>query len=254
MRKDYERKMTEKQVSFYHTQGAYLDGSKDLTRRIHWRIKPGEVFMGVDKMQGIPKGGHRIRLGRSICHAIGMEPVDEIVRRPQRYDRAGVLRSEVVREGFPAFATEIVNITPDGKWDDELLTGDYGLILLDGNAGHPEYAYFTIRPGESAYIPLIGHAVSSEPGEVPTQTPTPEPTVTVLPTPTTTPEPTITTPVPTTVPTPEPTITILPTPVPTPEPCEVHYVWVCGNWGTFCWGKFCIPNPGHCTLVKQCIS
>ena len=149
---------------------------------------------------------------------------------------------EMILTSITNDGTEIVNITPDGKWDDELLTGDYGLILIDGNAGHPESTYFTIRPGESAYIPLIGHAVSSEPGVLPTQTPlptdtiTPEPTATISPTDTPTPEPTFTveptttlTPVPTTIPTTSPTVSPTITPLPTPV-CHKEKVCVPGYW------------------------
>jgi hypothetical protein len=143
-------------------------------------------------------------------------------------------------------------ISPDGYYYAFLVPGEYDLVLPDGNAGHPEYARITIQAGEKIVVPFLGHAVSFDPDILPTQTITPEPTATPLPTISPTPVPTtVPTPVPTTIPTTEPTI--VPTPSPTQPPCEVHYVWVCGNWEWFCWNGNCIPNPGHCSWVKECI-
>jgi hypothetical protein len=93
------------QASFWYTMSDYRNGTKDLTRRVKWRVPPGEQFMGVDKMQGIPKGGHRIPLGPSTCISVEEEPVNEIVIRPFRKDdKFPDGEYEVVREGLPAFA------------------------------------------------------------------------------------------------------------------------------------------------------
>jgi hypothetical protein len=91
-------------VSFHYTQAQYRSGEKDLTRRVKWRVKPGDQFRGVEKMQGIKKGEHRIPLGVSLCLSVEEEPLNEIVKRPYRFDRIPILGEwEVVREGFPAF-------------------------------------------------------------------------------------------------------------------------------------------------------
>jgi hypothetical protein len=147
-----------------------------------------------------------------------------------------------------------VYVSPDGYWDSELLVGKYALILLDGDTGHREYRYFEVRADEITHIdPFIGHAISPKgnttPEPIPTPTVTPIVTPTVSPTISPTPIPTtIPTIVPTVSPTPIPTIT--PTPTPAPQ-CE--RVWVCGDWEWFCWGDWCIPNPGHCFWVEKCI-
>lgn len=56
-------------------------------------------------------------------------------------------------------------IGPDGKWDRELAPGNYALILLDGNAGHREYRFFSVRSEETTFIDqFLGHAISTDPG------------------------------------------------------------------------------------------
>lgn len=77
-------------ISFALTTEQFLDGSKVLTRRLGWAtLKAGERLMAIEKGQGIPKGGHVVRLGE--IHVVGVrrEPLDEITEE------------DVAREGFP---------------------------------------------------------------------------------------------------------------------------------------------------------
>lgn len=99
-------------------------------------------------------------------------------------------------------------LNPNGRWDTELIPGTYTLELLDGNAGHPESAVFTIRSGQVSYVNFIGHAMSQR-GSGDTDPCTPWPECKDNPTPTPTPTP---------VPTPTVTPTVTPTPTETPVP------------------------------------
>jgi hypothetical protein len=71
------------------------------------------------------------------------------------FSRAMILTS------FTNNNADIVWVSPDGKWDSELIPGSYALILLDGNSGQREYRFFDIREGMTTMIDqFIGHAIS----------------------------------------------------------------------------------------------
>jgi hypothetical protein len=115
-------------VSFHYTREAYQNGLKDLTRRQKWHVEPGEQFRGVEKMQGIKKGEHRISLGVSLCISIEEEPLNDIVKRPYRYDRQPLIGEwEVVREGFPAWQgkeekfVDLVCRINNGMYEDSII-------------------------------------------------------------------------------------------------------------------------------------
>lgn len=77
-------------ISFYETQGQFLDRSKDVTRRLGWKfVKSGDVLCGVKKAQGIPKGGKIERLGLIEVISVRREPLSAITA------------NDVRREGFP---------------------------------------------------------------------------------------------------------------------------------------------------------
>lgn len=77
-------------MSFFLTQRQYLDGSKDVTRRLGKpRLKPGERFLGIQKGQGLKKGERQVVLGASECLSTRQERLDAITP------------DEVRREGFP---------------------------------------------------------------------------------------------------------------------------------------------------------
>lgn len=153
---------------------------------------------------------------------------------------------EMLLVSFKNNAAISVYITPDGYWGDDLLVGDYALILLDGDKGQREYAFFTVRAGETVTVPLLGHAVSPH-SKKRNVTPTVTPTIV----PTTSPTPTITI-----TPTPTATPTIIPTTVPTPTQTPIcHEEKICdtpGYWGVMI---SCIPiwhPPTDCHTVIVC--
>ena len=77
-------------MSFALTTAQYRDGSKTVTRRLGWKgLKPGDVFMGVEKAMGLKKGEHPVRLGPGECVSNTEERLDAITAE------------DVAREGFP---------------------------------------------------------------------------------------------------------------------------------------------------------
>jgi hypothetical protein len=83
-------------ISFFLTTRQFLDGSKDVTRRLGWKnVKPGDRLMAVRKAQGLKKGEHPEKLGEIEVVASARIPLWAITV----YDCA--------REGFP-------NLSPEG--------------------------------------------------------------------------------------------------------------------------------------------
>jgi len=79
-------------MSFSLTTQKYEDRSKTVTRRLGWKnLKPGEVFMGIEKGQGLKKGEKVKRLHPSRC----------ISNRPERLD--AITEEDCVKEGFPEY-------------------------------------------------------------------------------------------------------------------------------------------------------
>jgi len=77
-------------ISFALTTGQFLDGTKDVTRRLGWRkLKAGDRLMGVRKAMGLKAGEKPERLGAIEVVSVRREPLDAI-------DQA-----DVHREGFP---------------------------------------------------------------------------------------------------------------------------------------------------------
>ena len=76
-------------ISFFLTTKQFLDGSKDVTRRMGWKnLKPGDRLMAVEKGQGIKKGELK-RLG----------PIEVVSSRRERLYE--ITKEETIREGFP---------------------------------------------------------------------------------------------------------------------------------------------------------
>lgn len=76
-------------MSFNMTIPQFQSRTKTVTRRLGWRFaKPGDVYMGVEKAQGLRAGESVVRLG--------LIRVVNVWREPLNYIDAG----EVVREGF----------------------------------------------------------------------------------------------------------------------------------------------------------
>ena len=86
-------------MSFALTEWEYRHGTKDLTRRDGWEhLKPGDLFMGVNRVRGFKKGEKPIKFHASVCLSNTREPLIDIVKRPYRDGRY-----EVIREGFPSW-------------------------------------------------------------------------------------------------------------------------------------------------------
>ncbi len=90
-------------ISFSLTTAQFLDGSKDVTRRLGWKnLKPGDRLMAVRKAMGLKRGEHPERLG-----------VIEIVS-VRREELNAISFDDVRREGFPKMTRgEFVNMFCD---------------------------------------------------------------------------------------------------------------------------------------------
>jgi hypothetical protein len=83
-------------ISFSLTQPQFLDGSKDVTRRLNWlSLKSGDRLMGCRKCQGLKPGEPIERLGEIEVLATTREPLSRMITDPA-YGAA-----EARREGFP---------------------------------------------------------------------------------------------------------------------------------------------------------
>lgn len=84
-----------KLISYSLTTPQFLDGTKDITRRLGWRtLVAGDRLMAVEKAMGLKKGETVRRLG-----------VIEIVSvRWERLD--AITDADVKREGFPGRSAE----------------------------------------------------------------------------------------------------------------------------------------------------
>lgn len=88
-------------ISFMLTTPQFLDGSKDVTRRIGWlHIKAGDILCGVEKSQGLGKGGKIKRLGMIKVVDVRREPLREMT------DCRVYGWEESRREGFPDMTPE----------------------------------------------------------------------------------------------------------------------------------------------------
>lgn len=77
-------------MSFFHTQPQIRDRSKTVTRRRGWKnLKPGELFWGIEKGQGLKKGEKVKRLALLLCVSNRSELLGWITP------------GDVVKEGFP---------------------------------------------------------------------------------------------------------------------------------------------------------
>src|SRR5574343_717861 len=108
-------------MSFAITTQQFIDGTKDLTRRVEhvskingkpvgWALlKPGEYFTAVEKSQGLRKGEHIRVLGQCICISNDSERLFEVITNPIRTGRPltnRALRTEMEREGFPHLSAQ----------------------------------------------------------------------------------------------------------------------------------------------------
>jgi hypothetical protein len=90
-----------KNISFMLTEPQFVDGSKDVTRRLGWLgAKKGDVLGAVRKSQGLKPGEKVERLGAVLLLDVRRECLDMILQ-DEAYGR-----EECRREGFP-------NMTPE---------------------------------------------------------------------------------------------------------------------------------------------
>jgi hypothetical protein len=77
-------------MSFSMTTRQFRERTKTETMRLGWKnLKPGDVFMGIEKGQGLKKGEHVVKLGPARC----------VSNTPARVD--SVTKENLVKEGFP---------------------------------------------------------------------------------------------------------------------------------------------------------
>jgi hypothetical protein len=96
-------------MSFFLTTQQFIDGTKDVTRRLGWaNLKPGDHFMAVEKAQGLKPGEKIRKLGECVCKDNSPEPLHYIKWFPYRPNgaRFNYFWPEVQREGFPDLTPE----------------------------------------------------------------------------------------------------------------------------------------------------
>lgn len=82
-------------ISFSMTEPQFLDGTKDVTRRMGWlRLQTGDVLMACRKCMGLKPGETIVRLGEITVLSVRREPLDAITL------------DDVRREGFPGMTPE----------------------------------------------------------------------------------------------------------------------------------------------------
>lgn len=91
-------------ISFALTTPQFLDGSKDITRRMGWlTLKAGDILQAVEKAMGLGKGGKVKRLGMIRVKSVRREPLNQICADLAYGEQ------EMFREGFPLMdSTEFV--------------------------------------------------------------------------------------------------------------------------------------------------
>lgn len=83
-------------ISFALTTPQFLDGSKDVTRRMGWiNAKVGDVLCAVKKGMGLKKGEQIERLGQIRLVDVRREPLRRML------DDLDYGFAETIREGFP---------------------------------------------------------------------------------------------------------------------------------------------------------
>lgn len=82
-------------ISFALTEQQFIDGSKNVTRRLGWlKLKPGDRLMGVRKAMGLKPGEQIVRLGEIEVISVRREPLRAMT------DDVDYGFEECIREGF----------------------------------------------------------------------------------------------------------------------------------------------------------
>lgn len=83
-------------ISFSLTEEQFLDGSKDVTRRLGWKfLKAGDRLMACRKCMGLKPGEKIVRLGEIEVVKVWRENLHCLIVDPN-YGK-----QEAIREGFP---------------------------------------------------------------------------------------------------------------------------------------------------------
>lgn len=82
-------------ISFSLTTSQFLDGTKDVTRRLGWeKVRAGDTLRAVKKAMGLKKGEKVEVLGMIHVTSVGREPLNRICADLEYGYR------EMIREGF----------------------------------------------------------------------------------------------------------------------------------------------------------
>lgn len=82
-------------ISFSLTEQQFIDGTKDVTRRLGWKsLRPGDRLRAVRKTMGLKRGEHPVVLGEIEVVKVNRERLDHM------------WTYECAREGFPTMTAE----------------------------------------------------------------------------------------------------------------------------------------------------
>jgi hypothetical protein len=88
-------------ISFSLTSPQFLQGRKDVTRRLGWLyLKTGDILMACEKCMGRRPGEPLVRLGPLEVLSVRREPLSDLLKDP------AYGREECRREGFPEMSPE----------------------------------------------------------------------------------------------------------------------------------------------------
>lgn len=97
-------------ISFALTTRQFLDGSKDVTRRLGWKfLRPGDRLLAVEKAMGLAKGQHPLPLG--VIEILSNETVPLESIPPADVAREGF--GDWTPRQFVAFFCREMKVAPD---------------------------------------------------------------------------------------------------------------------------------------------
>lgn len=92
-----EGKFKMRNISFFLTVPQFMDGSKDVTRRLGWRdVSVGDRLMACEKCQGLKPGEQLNKLGEIEVVHVSRQPLDNMLGGSVSWGM-----EEASREGFP---------------------------------------------------------------------------------------------------------------------------------------------------------
>jgi hypothetical protein len=122
-------------ISFSLTEAQFLDGSKDVTRRLRWLfLRAGDRLMACRKCMGLRPGESIVRLGEIEVVSTRREKLSCLIVDPD-YGQA-----EAMREGFPKLT---------GKQFVEMFRS-HMVVPADGMVTRIEFKPISSRPNQSS--------------------------------------------------------------------------------------------------------